>query len=123
MPQASTPPDQSPIYKVCPQAVWEAIRSLDAWTGSPHDLRDGFMHFSAAHQLPGTVLKHFAGQTDLVLISIDPNRLGVRLQWEPSRDGDLFPHLYGPLPLAAVIEARNLVMDEAGRIQFSGIRE
>ena len=110
------PSNNPPIYKVCSQSVWESIRSLDEWTGSAHDERDGFIHFSAAHQLAGTVAKHFSGQTNLVLISIDPKRLGGRLRWEPSRDGDLFPHLYGPLSLNAVIESRELVLNDQGLI-------
>ena len=116
MTTTKVPLHQLPIYKVCSRSDWETIRTLDAWAGSPHDLRDGFIHFSAAHQLAGTVSKHFAGQSNLMLISVDPVHLGDRLKWETSRDGDLFPHLYGPLLLAAVIDAQELVMNE-GRIQ------
>ncbi len=90
---------------------------LDEWTGSTHDLRDGFIHFSAAHQLAGTVGRHFAGQSNLMLISVDPDRLGAQLRWESSRDGDLFPHLYGPLPLSAVIETRDLIVNDKGLIE------
>ena len=113
----SEPPDRGKIYKICSQTVWAAIRTLDAWTGSPDDLRDGFIHFSASHQLPGTIHKHFSGQSSLVVISIDANRLGDQLRWEPSRDGDLFPHLYAPMPLTAVIETRDLVMSDDGLIE------
>ena len=45
------------IYKVCSKIVWEQIRSLTLWAGSPHDLRDGFIHFSTGDQLAGTLQK------------------------------------------------------------------
>jgi uncharacterized protein (DUF952 family) len=66
------------------------------------DLADGFIHFSTAAQVRETAARHFAGQTGLVLIAVEAGALGSFLRWEPSRGGDLFPHLYGPLPLAAV---------------------
>jgi uncharacterized protein (DUF952 family) len=47
---------------------------------------------------------HFAGQTELVLVSVQDESLGENLKWEVSRDGALFPHIYGALPLTAVTE-------------------
>ena len=104
------------IYKVCSKVAWEEIRRLTFWNGSPHDLRDGFIHFSTASQLDGTVRKHYAGQTDLMLLAIDADTLGDALKWEPSRDGDLFPHLYGPLPISTVASAQDLAMSPDGMI-------
>ena len=52
-------------------------------------------------------MKHFAGQSDLVVLSVDPQQLGGNLKWEPSPGGDLFPHLYGPLPITAVVDVRD----------------
>ena len=66
------------------------------------DERDGFIHFSTAAQLAETAAKHFARKTDLVLVAVDAEALGLSLVWERSRGGDLFPHLYAPLPLKAV---------------------
>lgn len=91
------------IYKVCSKAVWDQIRTLTSWAGSAHDLRDGFIHFSTKNQLAGTLQKHYVGQTDLVLLSIEADTLGDALKWEPSRGGDLFPHLYAPLLIALII--------------------
>ena len=96
------------IYKVCSKIVWEEIRSLTSWAGSPHDLRDGFIHFSTEEQLVGTLQKHYAGQTDLMLLSLESVSLGEALKWEPSRGGDLFPHLYGPLTIALIITVEEL---------------
>jgi uncharacterized protein (DUF952 family) len=90
------------IWKVCRQAEWQAIRSAAAWLGSPDDIRDGFIHFSTALQLEPTIARHFGNATDLVLLAVDPQALGSQLKWEPSRNGELFPHLYGPLPQSAI---------------------
>ena len=68
------------------------------------DRRDGFIHFSTAAQVEETARRHFAGRTDLLLVAVDVDGLDIR--WEPSRGGELFPHLYGVLPLSAVREVR-----------------
>ena len=109
------------IYKVCSKAVWEEIRQLTLWNGSSHDLRDGFIHFSTASQLDGTVRKHYAGQTDLMLLAIDAETLGVALKWEPSRGGDLFPHLYGPLPISTIESVQDLTVSTDGTINDQGL--
>jgi uncharacterized protein (DUF952 family) len=70
--------------------------------GSGVDLADGFIHFSTAAQAGETARRHFAGQADLVVLAVDAEGLGEALRWEPSRGGDLFPHLYGPLDVALV---------------------
>ena len=75
------------------------------YEGSEVDRRDGFIHLSAAHQVRATAQKHFSGKADLVLISIREENLGPSLKWEASRGGDLFPHIYGPLQLDAMVEA------------------
>lgn len=93
-----------PIFKICPAALWEDAKTAGQFAGSAHDLADGFIHFSTAEQLAETAAKHFAGQTDLVLLTVDEAPLGEALKYEPSRGGALFPHLYGPLPLNAVVE-------------------
>lgn len=85
------------IYKICPRAAWEQAHRAGVYHGAPIDADDGFIHLSAAHQVAETAAKHFAGQDDLVLVAVDAQRLGEALRWEPSRGGDLFPHLYGPL--------------------------
>ena len=92
------------IYKICPSVLWEEAKTAGSFVGSAHDLRDGFIHFSTAEQLQETALKHFAGQQNLLLLEVECSRLGGALKFEPSRGGALFPHLYGPLPLTAVIK-------------------
>jgi uncharacterized protein (DUF952 family) len=103
------------IYKVCAAAEWAAAETAGRYEGSADDRRDGFIHFSTAAQLSGTLARHFAGRDDLVLIAVDAEALGDALKWEPSRGGDLFPHLYAALPVAAALWARPLPRDAAGR--------
>jgi uncharacterized protein (DUF952 family) len=104
-----------PIYKILPEAAYEAAKREGRFSGSADDARDGFIHLSAANQLEGTLAGHFAGQEGLLLVALDPDRLGLALKWEPSRGGALFPHLYGPLDLAAVVGVKSLKLGEDGR--------
>ena len=92
----------APVYKIASSALWREAETEGRFRGAPVDLADGFIHFSTAEQARDTAAKHFAGQRDLVLVSVDAAALGDALRWERSRGGALFPHLYGPLPLAAV---------------------
>jgi uncharacterized protein (DUF952 family) len=96
------------IYKVCSRVVWEEIRLLQSWNGSPHDLRDGFIHFSTATQLAETVRRHYSDQSDLLVLEVATSSLGDALRWEPSRGGQLFPHLFGPMPISLVVKAEPL---------------
>ena len=91
------------IYKVCRREEWEAAVASGTYRGSADDLRDGFIHFSRATQLEGTLRKHFAGQTDLVRITVEADALGAALRFEPSRGGERFPHLYGVLPTSLAL--------------------
>ena len=88
------------IFKIVPAALWAEAELAGRFTGSPADLQDGFIHFSTAKQVRGTAARHFAGITDLLLVAVNGEALPMR--WEPSRGGQLFPHLYGDLPLTAV---------------------
>lgn len=88
------------IYKICSRSEWQQAVAAGIYEGSMVDRADRFIHFSTGQQLRETARKHFAGQTNLVLITVDPEPLGDALKWEPSRGGDLFPHLYDQLPTA-----------------------
>lgn len=91
------------IYKIATETAFAPAREGNAFAGMPIDAADGYMHFSTAAQLPETLRLHFAGQKDLVLLAVPVPALGADLRWEPSRGGQLFPHLYGgPLPLDAI---------------------
>jgi uncharacterized protein (DUF952 family) len=103
------------IYKICERALWREAELDQEFRGAPVDARDGFIHFSTAAQLAETAAKHFAGASDLMLVAVDAGALGEELRWEISRGGDRFPHLYAPLPLAAVRWARPLPDEIDGR--------
>jgi uncharacterized protein (DUF952 family) len=89
--------------KIFRAAEWAAFRGAGRFEGSPDDLRDGFIHLSGPAQVAGTVARHFAGETGLVLA-----RLGVgddpALKLEVSRGGEAFPHLYRALLWADVLD-------------------
>jgi uncharacterized protein (DUF952 family) len=106
------------IYKICERGAWAQAQLEGAFGGSAADLRDGFIHLSTAAQLRDTAAKHFAGAANLLLVAVDADALGDRLKWELSRGGDLFPHLYGELPLAAVLWAKSLPLAPDGRHVF-----
>lgn len=79
------------------------------------DAADGFIHFSTADQLGETLRRHFKDQTNLVALKVPVSALeGAELRWEPSRGGDLFPHLYGDLPVSAVDAFALLESDSGG---------
>lgn len=102
------------IYKLLSQAEWAHALALGRFEGSEVDLADGFIHFSAGTQAQETAAKWFAGRTDLMLLSVEADVLGEALKWEPSRGGELFPHLYAPLAVDDVIEARPLGLGPDG---------
>lgn len=88
------------VYKILDEAEWRAAQLTGSYAGSADDLRDGFIHLSTGAQLAGTAARHFAGKTGLVLVALDAVSLGDALEWEPSRGGAPFPHLYGAMPVA-----------------------
>jgi uncharacterized protein (DUF952 family) len=106
------------IYKIVPAALWREAERAGQFRGSEVDLKDGFVHFSTAAQAAETAAKHFAGQDDLLLVSVDPDALGPALKWEPSRGGALFPHLYAALSLRAVRKVEPLPLGPHGRHIF-----
>jgi uncharacterized protein (DUF952 family) len=106
------------IFKIVEREAWSAACGDGSYKGSADDARDGFIHFSAAHQVHGTAAKYFRGKTDLLLVAIDEralcDALGDVLKWEPSRGGDLFPHLYGALPTSLALWQKPLPLDADG---------
>ncbi len=100
------------IYKIVPADLWRESERSGSFAGSPVDVRDGFIHFSTGLQVRDTAERHFSGVGDLLLVAVDADAL--QLAWEPSRGGDLFPHLYGALPMTAVLWVRPLPLDASG---------
>lgn len=107
------------VYKLLTRAEWAAAEAKGLFEGSAVDLADGFIHFSTAAQAPETGRKYFSGMADLVIVGFEDTALGAGLKWEPSRGGDLFPHLYAPLPTALAVEVRDVALDADGIPQLS----
>lgn len=91
------------IYKLLTTDEWTAARAAGVFHGSAVDLADGYVHFSTAEQVVETAARYFAGRRGLTMLGVDESTLGADLRWEPSRGGALFPHLYAPLPVSAVV--------------------
>lgn len=102
------------IYHMCRREEWAAAESAGAHAGSSQDQADGFIHFSTAAQIVESAARHRTGQSDLVLLAVEPVLLGSALKWEASRGGQLFPHLYGALPVSAVCWVAELPLGEDG---------
>lgn len=90
------------VYKILSDEDWAAAQVQGRFTGAAVDLADGYIHFSSAAQVRGTLEKWFAGRTGLVLLAVRTDALPEPIRWEPARGGALFPHLYAHLPLSAV---------------------
>lgn len=102
------------ILKIFRAPEWAALERDGETLGAPIDLEDGYIHFSTPEQARETAAKYFAGIEGLVLVGCEAEALGEALQWEPSRGGALFPHLYRPLTLADVLWTRPLPVNDAG---------
>lgn len=104
-------------FKVLTGEQMTALEKDGSFAGAPVDLADGYVHLSTFDQLTETVDKHFAGQDDLHVAEVDLAALGDAVRWEPSRGGQLFPHLYAPLTLDVVVAYGPLHRDAAGKVQ------
>lgn len=100
------------VYKIADKALWQAAKVAGIFTGAEIDVQDGYIHFSTAAQVAETARRHFLNRDDLLLIAIDGDQ--IELVWEPSRGGDLFPHLYGDLPMSAVVSVESMTPDNTG---------
>jgi len=111
------------IYKIIDQKTWQQAVDLGTFSGAAIDLEDGYIHFSTKDQLKETAARHFAGQHGLLLVRVDSEQLGDALKWEPSRGGDLFPHLYESLDTSTVAEVVELPLKGDGSHQFPDLPE
>lgn len=106
------------IYKVCTGEVYDASLAAGRFLGMPVDHKDGYLHFSTAAQLRETLRLYFAGQSDLALFSVTTEPLGAALKWEPSRGGDLFPHLFADLPMTAIADHVRITVAADGAVDL-----
>jgi len=99
------------VYKIMSAAELQQMQRDGVFRGSPVDLADGFIHLSCGSQLAATLDKHFGGVEGLMLVAVDLSRLGDSVRWEPARGGELFPHIYGTLPVDAVVSVATVGVD------------
>jgi uncharacterized protein (DUF952 family) len=108
----------SRVYKIVSRAAWDEATAQGRFDGAAIDLKDGYIHLSTGAQAQDTARLHFKGQTGLVLVALLVEALGDALKWEPSRGGQLFPHLYGPLDPALALDVTDLLLDSSGAPQL-----
>lgn len=96
------------IYKICSKEIWDRACKKGILSGISDDVRDGFIHFSTPDQVRETARRHFPNQDRLVLVEVDAMQLGDKLEWEVSRNGELFPHLYDALDVNLVTRVYEL---------------
>ena len=104
------------VYKIASHDAYRVFSKTGVFPGMPIDISDGYVHFSTAAQLRETLRLHFAGQGNLVVFAVRTYDLGTALRWEPSRGGQLFPHLYDELPISAVGEHATVAVDADGKV-------
>ncbi len=113
----NTPQSDAIAYKVLTAADW-ALLSAGAFHGSSVDQADGFIHLSTAAQIAETVDRHFSSQTGLIVAAIDLNALAHAVRWEPSRHGQLFPHVYAPLTPREILASGPLERHDDGTVRL-----
>jgi uncharacterized protein (DUF952 family) len=111
----------SRVYKILDRAAWDAAVAQGRFDGAAIDMRDGYIHLSAADQVEDTARLHFHGQAGLVLAAFDAETLGDGLKWEASRGGQRFPHLYGLLDPALALAVTDIPLDADGAPQLGRV--
>jgi uncharacterized protein (DUF952 family) len=106
------------VYKIMSGAELHQMRRDRVFRGSPADNADGYIHLSCGYQLGATLDKHFSGVDGLMLAAVDLSRLGDTVRWEPSRGGQLFPHIYGVLSVDAVVSVATLERATDGTVKL-----
>jgi uncharacterized protein (DUF952 family) len=108
----------SEAFKLVAASEWAAALAEGVYAGSAVDRADGYIHLSTALQLAETARRHYAGRSHLLLLTVPLGGLGGALVWEPSRGGELFPHLYAPLAVSTVTAVRACSVSPEGTLQF-----
>lgn len=104
------------ILHICSRQAWEAALKAGEYK-APSLESEGFTHCSLPDQIEWVANQFYAGQSGLVLLHIDAHRVLAELRWEDV-GGETFPHIYGPLNLAAVVEVEEFPPDAQGRFTY-----
>ena len=101
------------IYKIIDNEEFKKVKSSGSYFGSPKDLEDGFIHFSAQEQVESTLKKYYYNKKNLILLKVETLKLD-HLVWEQASDGNFFPHLYSSLDLTNVVEEFIITLNSDG---------
>lgn len=112
------------ILHITTKQDWENAKSVGVYT-TPSLKEEGFIHCSTEKQAANTANIYFKGANELVLLCIDENKLTSECKFEQATGskhdpavGNMFPHIYGPLNLSAIINIVDFPKDENGRFEL-----
>lgn len=107
---------QSMIFHIADRSEWQA--QPDAYRHASLDT-EGFIHCSTAQQVAWVANSFFAGQSGLVLLWIDCDRLQSPLRFDPVEGVGSFPHIYGTINRDAIVQVTDFAPNAAGEFTFS----
>ena len=106
------------IFHITTHTAWQQAQIAGAYAADSLEA-EGFIHCSTLTQVAPTANRFYAGQTDLVLLVIDTEKLDAKVLYEESEPGEYFPHLYGPLNLDAVTQVIPFSPDANEQFSYS----
>jgi uncharacterized protein (DUF952 family) len=105
------------VHKLLTQSAWDEAVAAGTFLGASIDLADGYIHLSTDTQTRETARRYFTQGDDIVLVTFDDSTL-TGLKYEPSRGGDLFPHVYGAIATASALRVLPLARGADGLLMF-----
>ncbi|MCW2496457.1 DUF952 domain-containing protein [Jatrophihabitans sp.] len=107
------------IFHIVSAADWDAAVAAGSYEADSL-ATEGFIHFSYAEQVAATANRYYRQLDGLQVLEVDPTAIPAELRIEESpASGEAFPHVYGPVPPAAVVAVHPLTRDAAGDYAFS----
>jgi glutathione S-transferase len=111
-----------PLLHLAVAGEWERAQATGSYERSTIDsslAEEGFIHCSFPHQVQATADRYYRGRDDIVLLRVEPDRLGVEVVVEAAASGERYPHVYGPIPVAAVTSVEPVPMGPDGRLDLA----
>lgn len=102
-----------PILHLCRPEEWESAQARGDYRAESLE-REGFIHCSTPEQIVATAQRHRRGQQGLLLLVIEPERVGPEIRYEEAKNGEAYPHIYGPLNLDAVVAVKPFPLQPDG---------